>query len=84
MAVLTDPERLAIWAELMRLTENISATGALTKADLRAAVNAIDDWNEANQVAFNTAIPQPARALLSARQKAAIQLAVVARRWLVS
>lgn len=84
MAVLTDPERAALWAEFMRLTENISATGAMTKADLRAAINAVDDWADSNASAFNLAIPQPARGLLSARQKAALLVFVTKRRWELS
>lgn len=84
MAVLSNADRILVWAEFMRVLENISSTGAMTKADLRAAVDAIDQWNEDNQAAFNLAIPQPARSLLSAKQKASLQLAVVARRWLVS
>lgn len=84
MAVLSNADRAAVWAEFMRAIENINSTAAvLTKAELRAAVDAIDDWNEANQSSFNLAIPQPARGALTAKQKASLQLAVIARRWLV-
>jgi hypothetical protein len=85
MAILSDPDRLAVWIEFMRVVENINAgASGVSKADLRAAVTAIDQWNEDNQAAFNLAIPQPARGALSAKQKAALQMAIVARRWLVS
>lgn len=85
MAVLSDPDRLAVWAEFQRVLENINGTASgVSKADLRAAVNAIDQWNEDNQSSFNLAIPQPARSALTAKQKAALQMAIVARRWLVS
>ena len=85
MAILSDPDRIAVWAEFMRDAVNINAgASGLTKAELRAAVNAIDQWNEDNQSAFNLAIPQPARGALTAKQKATLQLAIVARRWLVS
>lgn len=33
----------------------------ITKTDLAAAVAATDDWIEANQASFNTALPQPFR-----------------------
>lgn len=54
------------------------------RADLRAAVIAIDAWIDANAASFNTAIPQPARAQLSAKQKAELLLRVVRRRWEVA
>lgn len=85
MAVLSDPDRVAVWAEFMRDVVNINATASgLTKAQLRAAVDAIDQWNEDNQASFNSAIPLPARTSLTAKQKATLQLMVITRRWLVS
>lgn len=84
MAVLSDPERLALWAEFMRSTENVIATGALTKTDLRAAINAVDQWSDDNASAFNLAIPQPARGAMSSKQKAALLVYVTKRRWELS
>ena len=82
MAILADADRIDIWAEFMR---NRSAAhepfGVLTKVDLRAAVNAIDQWVSDNASAFNTAIPQPARAQLTAPQKALLLQYVVAKRF---
>lgn len=80
MAVLSDADRIAVWAEAMRQGEALG----LTKADLRAAVNAIDAWADTNAGAFNTAIPQPARTALTARQKALLLMMVIRRRWEVS
>lgn len=80
MAVLTNPDRAHVWAEAMRQGEALG----LTKAELRAAVNAVDDWLDANAAAFNAAIPQPARAALTARQKALLLAAVVRRRFEVT
>ena len=56
----------------------------LTKADLRAAIDAVDAWAEANAATFNLAIPQPARAALTPRQKAELLATVVRRRWEVT
>ncbi len=84
MAVLSNADRAALWAEFMRTTENVAGTGALTKADLRAAIDAADQWSDDNAAAFNSAIPQPARGLLSARQKAALLVFVTKRRWELS
>ena len=81
MAVLTDQERIGIWAETMRRWSNRRETlGALTKGDLRAAVDAVDNWADANAAAFNTAIPQPARNQLTAAQKAVLLAYVCLRR----
>lgn len=80
MAVLIDQDRFDIWADIMRLCSADKETVSITKADLRAAVNAIDDWAQANASAFNTAIPQPARGALSASQKARLLMLVVAKR----
>ena len=41
----------------------------ITKPDLKAAVDATDDWIEANSTSFNTALPQPFRSNASAPQK---------------
>lgn len=78
MAVLPDGERLAVWAQWMRLN---TAACAITKVDLRAAVNALDDFLENNAAAINTAIPQPARGSLSSAQKAQILAYVALRRY---
>jgi hypothetical protein len=80
MAVLTDPDRADLWADYMR--DNTAPYGVLTKADLRAAVNALDDYFNANAAAINAAIPQPARGALSAAQKARLLQLVVARRYI--
>lgn len=78
MAVLADAVRLALWAEFMRLnTEPVS----ISKVDLRAAVNAIDDFLDTNASALNTAIPQPARGALSTAQKARLTMLVTAHRF---
>jgi hypothetical protein len=78
MAPLSDPDRAALWAEFMRL--NPDPCGALTKAELRAAVDAIDQWADDNATEFNQAIPQPARGVLTTKQKAFLLVFVVRRR----
>lgn len=82
MAVLSDADRAALWAQWMR--ENDIPLGVLTKAELRAAFNAADDWAEANSASYNAALPQPARGVLTAKQKAAVLMLVIARRWEVT
>lgn len=58
-----------------------SALGALDKTGLRAAVDAIDDWVDANTASFNQAIPLPARTALTAKQKSWLLFMVVRRRF---
>lgn len=79
MAVLADTDRTECWADLMRRPDLGSMP--LAKADLRAVVNAIDDWVVANAAAFNTALPQPGRTALSAAQKALLLSVVVGKRY---
>ena len=82
MAVLPDNDRAAVWAKWMQ--ENVELCGALTKADLRAAVNAADQWSDDNDTSFNTALPQPARGVLTAKQKARLLMEIIRRRFEVT
>lgn len=78
MAALATQDRFDLWADFMRRNaESIT----ISKPDLRAAVDAIDNWVESNKTAFNAAIPQPARAALTAPQKAALFMYVVGKRF---
>jgi len=78
MAVLPEPERLAVWSRWMQT--NAEDCG-ITKAELRAAVDALDDFLDANATALNNALPQPARGALSTAQKARLLSYVTLRRW---
>lgn len=84
MAVLSDTERRTVWQEYQReLSDKRESVGTITKVDLRAAVNALDDFFEANAAAINSAIPQPARAQLSISQKARLAVYVLTRRYII-
>lgn len=81
MAVLSDNDRADLHAEFMRVAANVTnGAGAITKAQLRDALNAVDDWADANAAEFNTAIPQPARGAMSAKQKTWLLAYVIFRR----
>jgi hypothetical protein len=84
MAVLSDTDRAALWAEFMRDQSASRTPMGLTKADLRAAVDAADAWADSNAASFNTALPQPARNALTAKQKALLLMVVLRRRWEVT
>lgn len=79
MALLSEGDRVEVWSRWMR--ENNIATASLTKTELRAAVDAIDQWVEDNASAFNQAIPLAARTALTAKQKAWLLFFVVRRRF---
>lgn len=84
MAVLSNADRLALG---QLFCSDISAQRtplSLNRTEFRAAVVAIDDWVDANSLSFNTAIPQPARANLTAKQKAQLLMYVVRRRYEVT
>jgi len=70
MPPLTTADRETVSANFQ---ENLSikreGVSTLTKADILAAVNGLDDWITANQAAVNQAIPLPARNALTASQK---------------
>jgi hypothetical protein len=82
MAVMLDADRKAVWAEMMAdASARLEGLGLL-KADLRAAVNALDDFLSTNGAAINTAIPLPARTALTVPQKARLLMFVIQRRYL--
>jgi len=82
MAVLSDAERGALHAESYASVSAIrESTGSLTKADLRAAIDALDSFLDANATAINNAIPQPARSILTTGQKARLLAYIALKRW---
>ncbi len=85
MAVLSDADRAAETARFSRDVSKIrEILAVLTKAELRAALNATDDWVEANTAAFNSALPVVARTNLTTKQKAQLLVNVVRRRYEVA
>lgn len=78
MAVLTDQQRAEVTATFMQ-----QAKGPLSilKMDVRAAVDALDAWYDANAGAINQAIPQPARGALTLTDKAMLNNMVVDARY---
>ena len=84
MAVLSENDRRATWAEFMYDKAIADGSlGALLKGDLKAAVDDMDTFLSTNETAINNAIPQPARSALTTKQKALLLMYVVARRYVV-
>jgi hypothetical protein len=82
MAILSDPDREAGFAKYLR-DRNAEGGGVpLTKNDIRAAFNALDDFFSTNAAAVNQTIPQPARSGLTTAQKATLAISVLERRYL--
>jgi hypothetical protein len=84
VALLDETNRVRTWAHYLRnLTGPISG---VTKADVRAAVDATDAWIESSQGAtapatgYNSALPQPFRGAASLDQKTALFCYVAMRR----
>lgn len=81
MAVLSDTNRAAVWAKCMQDFSAGREPCALTKAELRAAIDAADAWADANAAAYNLALTVTARNNLTAAQKARILMLVIAKRY---
>lgn len=64
----------------MQTAQDGNVPGGLLKPDLSAAVDACDDWVEAQMATFNAALPQPYRAASSLDQRIALLKLVLDRR----
>lgn len=70
--------RARVAAQWMR--ENTIPVSGFNKADLLAAVAAVDDWMDANQTSFNQALPSPFRQAADPVHKAELLGFVLMRR----
>lgn len=70
MAALADTVRQQIWRGIMRYWSREGGTAAFTKAELQAAINAADDWLDANALLYNAALPLAFRTSATTAQKA--------------
>lgn len=77
MATLDEADRQRVWRGLMRYL--LFGWSGL-KADLRAAVDATDNWIEGNQGSYNVALPQPFRGAANDVQKTILFCAVALAR----
>lgn len=80
MAVLDEGDRQNVSAQAQRRWSVEQVTCAITKAQLKAAVDATDQWIEDNQASYNTALPAAARNNLTLDQKTLLFCAVALRR----
>lgn len=81
MAVLSAGDRGKCRNAFARYLSQIrDVTSGFSKADLLAAVNAVDDWVDSNAAAYNTALPAAFRTGATANQKALLLAVVVLMR----
>lgn len=80
MAVLSDADRAVLTAAENRRLSDAREAITLTRAQLRAAYNAIDQFLEDNATAINNAFPAAAKGALTAKQKARILMQVAQKR----
>ena len=85
MAELSAQDRLLVYSTWIDfVSRNRQAIAGLSKAELRAAVNAMDTWIDDNQASFNSALPTAARTSLTTKQKVRIFIEVIRKRWEVT
>ena len=84
MAALSAQDRATVLKRFGRDLSDSRIPFNVSKPDLAAAIAGIDDWVEANQASFNSAIPLPARTQLSAKHKVQLFVAIVLKRFEVS
>lgn len=83
MAVLTSQQRAEVSKEFQSdLSAARTACAGVTKADVVAMLNALDDYFNTNAATINSAIPLPARNLPAA-VKAQAAVYVIRKRWIV-
>ncbi len=79
MAVLPDPIRAQIAREFMR--DCTDPFVVVLQADIRAAVDALDDFFNTNAAAINNALPATARNNLTLPQKSLLVRYLIAARY---
>ena len=75
--VLDSTQRFELGKRFMQLS---LCPGAVTKPDLTAAVDAVDDWIEANQTSYNNALPVLFRTEATQLQKSLLLMYCIMKR----
>ena len=81
MTALPDLNREAVRSRLAQQWSRDFSEIAITKADLRAAVNAIDDYFNTNAATINQVLPEAARTGLTQGQKAYLLTTILEERY---
>lgn len=82
MAAMQDSDRIAACADFQRdVSASREVLSSLTKAQLKAAFDAADQWASDNAASFNAALPAAARNNLTASQKSRLLRDVLRKRF---
>lgn len=80
MAML-DADRTATMRQFAKkIFQEVGTTANMDTVELKAAVDAVDGWVDANQASYNTALPVPFKTTATAQQKALLLVYVVMKR----
>jgi len=82
MAALGTQDRLDAAGVYMASENGIGTFSGVTKTDIRAAFNALDDFLVTNAASVNNALPAAAKANLTTSQKARLLVAVITKRYI--
>ena len=82
MATMPEEDRVAVWSEMMDELSTKRIESGFTKPELKAAVDAADQWVSDNQASFNTALPTEFKTSGTAEQKAMLLMYIITRRYL--
>jgi hypothetical protein len=83
MAAMSSAQRAETNADLMSELSSEREVCAVTEPDLRAAIDAADQWISDNATSYNNALPVAARNNLTASQKARLLMHVIRKRFVV-
>jgi len=78
---LDNTQRVITWANCLEAIRDADIADSVIRDAVLAAVNAADDWVEANQASYNTALPEPFKTWATPRQKSLVLMQVVLRRF---
>ena len=82
MALLNDTQRAEERERFSQLLSDVFEPVGLTKADIRAALNAADQWVSDNQISYNNALPNPFKNTATSSQKARLLTLIITRRFI--
>lgn len=81
MAVLSDADRIAAARQwIQRAFVELNTTATLNGAQIKAAVDAADDWADANAASYNSALPTTFRNTATVDQKTLLLSYVILHR----
>lgn len=80
MGTMTAEDRVTVWAEYMAQVSGRRETVALTKDELKEAVDAVDDWLDTADASIYGALPEAAQAALTAGQIRDLFMLVLTKR----